>query len=189
MEIESRLKAVAVEVRNRQMEADKLRNRVQEFQSRLSLTPVREQQLAEVTRAYENSREYYQSLLKKKLQSELASNLEKHQQGEQFRILDPASLPEKPDEPSPLEIILIAWGLGLCVGVGLTALRELNDRVLQSEKDISRSTKLPVLARIPVLYTAREETRGKWYRGLEVAGITLLVVLSVGTEIYTYVAR
>jgi uncharacterized protein involved in exopolysaccharide biosynthesis len=187
MEVESRLKAVALEVQNRQKEADGLRSQIRDLQSRLSLTPVREQQLAEVTRSYENSREYYQSLLKKKLQSELATNLEKHQQGEQFRILDPASLPEKPDEPNPLEIMLAGWALGLCAGAGLAALQEFNDRVMRSERDIHASTELPVLVCIPVLQTSREEVLQKWHRRLEVAGITLLVLLSVGTGILTYV--
>lgn len=188
MEVESRLKAVALEVQSRRQEVERLRSRIQDFQARLSLTPVREEQLAEVTRSYENSREYYQSLLKKKLQSELATNLEKHQQGEQFRILDPASLPEKPDEPDPLEIILAGWALGLAVGVGLAALRELNDKVLRSEKDARSSTKLPVLVRIPVLSTPREEAAQKWYRRLEAAGVTLLILASVGTGVYTYLA-
>ncbi len=186
IEVESRLKAVVIEIQDRQKQADELRTRIREFQSRLNLTPVREQQLAEVTRAYENSRQYYQSLLQKKLQSELATNLEKRQQGEQFRILDPASLPGKPEEPSRLEIILIGWALGLCVGVGLIAFREFNDGTLRSEKEISVSTKLPVLVRIPVLHTPREEVRQRWYRGLEVAGVTLLILFSASTGVYTY---
>ncbi len=186
MEVESRLKAGVIEIQHREKDMDTLRTGTRELQSRLNLTPVREQQLAEVTRAYENSRQYYQSLLQKKLQSELATNLEKRQQGEQFRILDPASLPGKPEEPSRLEIILIGWALGLCVGVGLIAFREFNDGTLRSEKEISVSTKLPVLVRIPVLHTPREEVRQRWYRGLEVAGVTLLILLSASTGVYTY---
>ncbi len=186
IEAESRLKAVLVEIRDREKEMDALRTRIKEFQSRLNLTPVREQQLTEVTRAYENSRQHYQSLLQKKLQSELATNLEKRQQGEQFRILDPASLPEKPDEPSRLEIILIGWALGLCGGIGLAAFLEFNDESLRSEKEVSVSTQLPVLVRIPVLHTPREEIRQRRYRSLEVAGVTLLILLSVSTGVYTY---
>lgn len=186
IEVESRLKAVALEIQDGQKEVDALRTRIGEFQSRLNLTPVREQQLAEVTRAYDNSRQYYQSLLQKKLQSELATNLEKRQQGEQFRILDPASLPEKPDDPSPLEIILIGWGLGACVGIGLTAFHEFRDEVVRSEKDIKASSGLPILVRIPVLRTAREERRQKWYRDFEVVGVSLLTLLSLGASVYTW---
>lgn len=186
IEAESRLKAVGVELEDRQKEIDSIRARIRELQSRLNLTPVREQQLAEVTRAYENSRQYYQSLLQKKLQSELATNLEKRQQGEQFRILDPASLPNKADEPSRLEILVIGWAVGLCTGIGLMVFREFRDDVVRSEEDARASTNLPVLVHIPVLRTPREETWRRWLRPLEFVAILLLVTLSLGTGIYTY---
>jgi polysaccharide chain length determinant protein (PEP-CTERM system associated) len=182
-EIESRLKSVDAEVRDREKETETIRTRIREVQSHLSLTPLREQEFAGITRAYENSREYYQSLLRKKLQSELATNLEKRQQGEQFRILDPASLPQKPSEPSPLEIILCGWALGLCGGIGLVAAREISDKTLRGEWDV---TELPVIVRIPTLRTERERSRLRWYRGFEAAGITLLLIASGGASVFTY---
>jgi hypothetical protein len=182
-EIDSRLKSIDMEVRDRQKETDAIHARIREVQSHLSLTPLRQQEFAEITRAYENSREYYQSLLHKKLQSELATNLEKRQQGEQFRILDPASLPQKPSEPSPLEIILIGWALGLCGGIGLMAARELRDKTLRGEQDVAE---LPVIVRIPTLRTEREEARLRWFRGFEAASIMLLIVLSAAAGVFTY---
>jgi protein tyrosine kinase modulator len=189
IEIGSRLKSVTLEVVERQKEIEQLKGRIRDMQSRLNLTPVREQQLAEVTRAYENSREYYQSLLQKKLQSELATNLERHQEGEQFRILDPASLPEKPDEPSPEEIILFGWLAGLCGGVLLATLREVNDDTLRDRGDIAASTKVPLLVRIPVLRTDREQRRRRWRGVLEAAGVVLLLLISVTTTLHTLVVR
>lgn len=184
IEVESRLKSLALEMRDYIGEMGELRTRVRQYQSRLSLTPMREQQLTEVTRAYENSRQFYQSLLQKKLQSELATNLEKRQQGQQFRIVDPANLPTKPDKPTPIQIILAGWGGGLAVGMGLIILREISDVVLRNERDVSSSTKLPILVRIPILSTPREEIRQRWYRGLEVVGVTLLITLTASIGIY-----
>src|SRR3989454_3710750 len=107
IDVDSRLKAVTAEIENDKREVDKLRKRIEVIHAHLSLTPMREQQLAEVTRNYENSRQYYQSLLQKKLESELATNLEKRQQGERFRVIDPASLPQKPHEHNRALIILM----------------------------------------------------------------------------------
>jgi len=182
-EIDSRLKSIDMEVRDREKESDAVRTRIRAVQSHLSLTPLREQEFAEITRAYENSREYYQSLLHKKLQSELATNLEKRQQGEQFRVLDPASLPQKPSEPSPLEIIFLGWVSGLFGGIALMAARELRDKTLRGEWDVAE---LPVVARIPTLRTEREQVRLRWYRGFEAASITLLIILSAGAGVFTY---
>jgi len=183
IDVDSRLKAVRAEIENDKQEVDKLRKGIEAIQSRLRITPVREQQMADVTRNYENSRQYYQSLLQKKLESELATNLEKRQQGERFRIIDPPSLPQTPHEPNRVIIILVGWVAGIFAGVGLTALRESTDDTLRSE-DLGHITRFPVLARIPVLLSPREQARQKWDRTAEVAGVTLLIVLSVAIGLY-----
>jgi succinoglycan biosynthesis transport protein ExoP len=184
-EVESRLKALNVEIQSQKKEMEELSRKIREYQARLSMTPLREQQLAEVLRSYQNSKENYQSLLQKRMQSELATSLEKRQQGEQFRILDPPSLPQKPAEPNRPKIVLIGWALGLGVGAGLAALREFTDRTLHSEKEVSRHTGVPVLAGIPVLRSGQEEARRKRRLLLEVASVTVLLLISVVSGIYT----
>jgi polysaccharide chain length determinant protein (PEP-CTERM system associated) len=185
-EVESRLKATKAEIDNFQAEAKKLRARMDDFESRLNLTPLREQELAEVTRNYDNSRQNYQSLLQKKLQSELATNLEKRQQGEQFHIIDPANLPLKPAKPNRLEIVIIGWALGLGVGLGLTALLEMKDETIHNERNLLESVSVPVLVHVPVIRTRRERIRTRLFRVCEVMATVLLLAVSVGIGIYTY---
>ncbi len=185
-EVESRLKATKAEIENYQTEAKKLRARMDDLESRLNLTPLREQQLAEVTRNYDNSRQNYQSLLQKKLQSELATNLEKRQQGEQFRIIDPPNLPLKPSEPNRLEIVTIGWALGLCVGLGLTALLEMTDETVHNERNLLESVSIPVLVHVPVIRSRRERIRTRLFRVCEAMATMLLLGVSVGIGIYTY---
>ena len=185
-EVESRLKATKAEIENYQTEAKKLRARMDDLESRLNLTPLREQQLAEVTRNYDNSRQNYQSLLQKKLQSELATNLEKRQQGEQFRIIDPPNLPLKPSEPNRLEIVTIGWALGLCVGLGLTALLEMTDETVHNERNLLEFVSIPVLVHVPVIRSLRERIRTRLFRVCEAMATMLLLGVSVGIGIYTY---
>src|SRR2546425_6193141 len=184
IDVDSRLKAVRAEIENHHQEVEKLRKGIDAVQSRLRITPMREQQMAEGTRNYENSRQYYQSLLQKKLESELATNLEKRQQGERFRIIDPPSLPQKPHEPDRPRIILVGWLAGTFAGIGLTVLRESTDDTLRTE-DIGQLIRFSVLARIPVLRSPHEQVRQKWYRAAEVASVTLLILLSVAVGLYT----
>jgi protein tyrosine kinase modulator len=185
-EVESRLKATQAEIDSYQAAAKKLRARMDDLESRLNLTPLREQQLAEVTRNYDNSRQNYQSLLQKKLQSELATNLEKRQQGEQFRIIDPPNLPLKPSEPNRLEIITIGWALGLCVGLGLTALLEMTDETIHNERNLLESLPVPVLVHVPVIRSRGERMRTRLYRVGEAMATVLLLAVSVAMGIYTY---
>jgi len=189
IEVESRLKAVAVEIQDRTQEIDDLRKQIAAYQSHLNSTPLREQQLAELTRNYDNSHDYYQSLFQKKLQSELATNLEKRQQGEQFRLIDPPTLPQKPAEPNRTQITLVGWLLGLFAGVGLMALREVTDESLRSQEELFALSKLPLLASLPVLHSPAVQQRERWHRVLEAATITTAFLISVGTSIYSCLSR
>lgn len=186
VDVESRLKAIAAEIDSGKRETEDLRQRIRQLQARLNLTPVREQQLAEVTRNYQNSRENYQSLLQRKMQSALASNLETRQAGEKFTLLDSASLPVKPSEPDRGRIVLVSWALGLLLGIGLMVLRELTDRTVRTVRDISEFGSLSVIAQIPVLRSPGESTRHRWRLVLEAVGTAALLLISVGVGIQTY---
>jgi succinoglycan biosynthesis transport protein ExoP len=185
-EVESRLKVNKAEIDDYQESAKKLRGRIDDIESRLNLTPLREQQLAEVNRNYENSKQNYQSLLQKKMQSELATNLEKRQQGEQFRIIDPPNLPLKPSEPNRLEIITIGWALGLCVGLGLTAMKELTDEAIHTERALVESLPIPVLVHVPVLNSRRERVRTQLKHLMEATATVFLFMATVAMGVYTY---
>ena len=71
------------------------------------MVPARETELAELTRDYTTLQQIYSDLLAKNEESKVAANLERRQIGEQFKLLDPARLPEKPISPNRLMINLI----------------------------------------------------------------------------------
>lgn len=182
-EIDSRLKASEVEIANQAKDVAELHKQIETVRDRVKMTPVREQQLAEITRTYENSRAQYQSLLQKKLQSELASNLEKRQGGEQFRVLDPASLPEKPE--GRLRILGLGWLAGLCIGIAIAALREFTGGCVNDDRDVKLATSLPIF-RIPVIRTPREEYRRRVQFVAEIAAVILLAIVAIGASARTY---
>ena len=183
-EIESRLKALEIETASDRKDVADIEARIKDVQARLSMTPVREQQLAEITRTYENSREQYQSLLQKKLQSELASNLDKRQQGEQFRILDPASLPQKAE--GRLQILGAGWVLGLCLGIGLAILREFAQARVHDENDLSAIDATIPVFEVPVIRTASETRRRRLRLALEASGAMILIAAAAAASARTY---
>ena len=97
------------------------------YQARLNQEPVREQQLTDLTRGYEQSKANYDELLKKKNGSEMATSMELRQQGEHFRILDPPSLPVKPSFPNRLKLCGIGLVVGVLLGAAVSAGAELMD--------------------------------------------------------------
>ena len=81
-------------------------------------SPIVEQEYKELTRNYQTALDFYNNLLKNREQSAMATNLEQQQEGEQFRVLDPASLPDKPSFPKKPMLLGGGAGAGLALGLG-----------------------------------------------------------------------
>src|SRR5580692_8497797 len=136
MQIQSQLTANRLEIQNYEKRQKSLEGQVNAYQARLNLTPETEQQLADISRGYDESKTNYNSLLQKQNQSQLATSLEQRQQGEQFSVIDPPNLPDKPSAPNHFLVSLIGLALGAGMGLGLVALLEITNIRIRSEKDL-----------------------------------------------------
>jgi capsular polysaccharide biosynthesis protein len=174
-----------MEMQNRQKLVTQLETQIEEYQTRLKETPVREQQLADLTRDYDMSRANYDSLLAKRNQSELATSLEKRQQGEQFRIIDPPSFPMKPYKPNRLLFGLGGLLAGIFVGVAAIALSEILDGHIFHESDFKKLVSAPVLAEIPPLPTRLETVQQRRRLRYEWIGATAMSIVMVGGFLIT----
>ncbi len=130
-------------------EDEKVRSLIGMYQARIENTPIRELSLSALTREFENLNESYQLLMKKSGEAQQAENLERRQKGEQFRIVDPARVPEKPFKPDAAKVLLIGLVLALGSGLGLTFLREQMDHSFRDAEDLEVTVGLRVLANIP----------------------------------------
>lgn len=137
-----------LEAKRLKEEIGNLKEQIALYQRRIEETPKREQEMIQLSRDYDLLRTNYQSLLDKKYQSQMAENLERKQQGEQFRILDPARLPEKPSKPDRNAVLAMGAFLGLAIGLGLAWFRESMDRSFYEVADLEGYLNLPVLTTI-----------------------------------------
>ena len=148
-EMESQLVAADLEVKKLKEEDSKIKARIAEFQARVENTPVRELGMTSLTRDYQNTKETYQSLLKKNQEAQQAENLERRQKGEQFKVIDPARIPEKPMQAKVFKILLAGLLLGMGSGLGMAFLREQMDRSFRDAEDLEATVEFKVLANIP----------------------------------------
>src|SRR5437879_8432646 len=115
---------VTQKTKTRNQRQNELEANIRKIQSKVDLLPAIEQQFAELNRDYLISKDHYQSLQQKKNSSSMAADVEQQAQGEQFRVIDPASLPQKPFKPNLLQMNGIGLALGLGLGAGLVAFKE-----------------------------------------------------------------
>jgi uncharacterized protein involved in exopolysaccharide biosynthesis len=160
LQTQSQLKAVEFEIANRQAEVKQVEKEIEAYQQKLNLAPAREQELAAITRDHDQSRAYYESLLAKKNQSEMATNLEKRQQGEQFRMIDPPSFPQRPYFPNRLLFSLGGVAFGVLIGVGRVVIEEIVKGHIYGEEELATIVRAPNVVLIPGVLT-HEEARGK----------------------------
>jgi len=142
-------------------EEKRLRGVVGEYQQRIEATPTRESELVDLMRDYGTMQTQYQGLLAKKQDSQISTNLERRQIGEQFKILDPARLPTRPFSPNRPRMYLMGIVGGFAFGLTLVGLLEYLDRRMRSEDDIRVALNLPVLATIPWIHEPSFRRRGR----------------------------
>ena len=177
--IESQLRSNQVELTNREHSIAALRAKVEEYQARLNQEPIREQQLADLTRGYDQSKANYDSLLKKKNESSMATSMELLQEGERFRVVDPPSLPQRPDFPNRLKFCGIGLGLGLALGVVVAGAFEMLDGRLHNAKEIRKLLPAEVIGEIPAIVSVSDAqiAKRKMWLGWATAVVVFATIL------------
>jgi uncharacterized protein involved in exopolysaccharide biosynthesis len=127
----------------------RLQSQINLYQSRTAMSPGIEEQYKLITRDYDNAQSFYRDLLAKKSSSEMATSMENQQQGEQMRILNPASLPDSPSFPNRPLFAGGGLGAGLALGIILAIWLEFRDKSIRTEKDASAAMDLPLLVSVP----------------------------------------
>ena len=185
-QVKSQLEANRLEIENLQKDEKQLKASLAQYQNRLNLTPVREQQLTSLLRDYDLVKKDYEDLVNKELQSQLATSLEKNQGGRQFRLVDPPSLPVLPASPNRLKLNLGGLAGGVAFGLLLAFLMEMRDRSFHTESELSAEFAAPIVVSVPLILTPAEERRRSWHNTLQwIAGSALMLMVSA-VEFYAY---
>ena len=187
-ETKAELENLTRQIAAKDAQEKQLRDQMAAYQKRIEAVPTRESEMAELTRDYETLQQTYRTLLVKKEDSQVAANLERRQIGEQFRILDPARLPEKPFSPDRLRLNLLGAVVGLSVGIGLAALFEYLDTTLKTEADVLVALSTPVLALIPYLTNGDDRRRQRrrrvaWWSVTATSAIVLAAVAVIAWKL------
>jgi len=142
---------ILAEIAINESEREKLQEQIAIYKKRVEDTPKREQELLSLQRDYDNIRSAYHSLLGRQLEAQIAVNMEKKQKGEQFRIIDPARVQQKPVHPDIKKMVLFVLAAGVGLGLGVVALLEFLMQTFRGARAVEAYTSIPVIASIPTI--------------------------------------
>jgi uncharacterized protein involved in exopolysaccharide biosynthesis len=163
-----------------------LRERITEYETRLSQAPQIEREYAAMVRDLDNAQLKYREVRQKQMEATLGQNLESERKGERFTLIEPPMMPEQPTSPN--RRLIVTFGLVLAIGgaLGLTALLELLDRTVRGRRDLATLLAVPPLAVIPWVVTDEERAQFAKRRRLMTAGAFAGLMLLVAATHFFY---
>ncbi|HTT20930.1 MAG TPA: GNVR domain-containing protein [Candidatus Sulfotelmatobacter sp.] len=171
-----RLELIDKELKRMKTEQSQMQAQIESYQAKVDAAPLREQQLVELTRNYDVSKQHYQALLDKSFNIEMAASLEQKQKAERFTVLEPAQVPEKPVKPRRKFLLLLATLFSAALPCILLIGKEMVSGKITTEVELKAL--VPAGARIVGLipYIETPDNRRRNTRMGTVAVLTALVL-------------
>jgi len=162
------LKEIEMNLKTLREESEKILVQTKTYQGWIDTTPIREAEWVALTRDYNELRKYYDTLLAQSLTAAAAESIEMRQKGSQFKMIDPAYLPEKPMHGNFVKFIMIALGAGLASGLGIALGLDIMDTSFKTVQGLESFLNIPVTCALPLIVLEAERKQGKrkniiWY--------------------------
>ena len=165
------------QIASKEADVARLRQAVSDYQRRVEAVPGHESELTDLMRDYETLQKSYTSLLAKKEESKISANLERQQVSEQFKILDPARLPQKPFSPDRLQDHADRRRARADARRRVRRVPRVSRHLAAQRRRDPADAVLPVLAAIPIMMAAAERGR---QRRVVVASVAATVLTIAG---------
>lgn len=183
------LEQVNKEIRRLQAEEQRLRGESAAYQRRVEGAPWREQEYQALSRDYVTTRDFYDSLLKRYEEAQLAEAHEGRPRGQRLRLLDPAIVPMQPLAPDRIRLAMFGLIFSLGLAVVAVAAAEKLDTTFHSADDLRDHTRVPILARIPRMSTASDADRSRARRRAALLALGLVLGMAVAVNVSRILAR
>ncbi len=136
-----------------------LQRQIVDYENRIKLSPTVAQEFQELTRDQQSASDHYNDASKRRETASTAKVLSGYQQTQQFRVLDPASLPEMPSATFGMQFAGAGLGAGLFLGLLITLVLEYRDKSLRTEHDAEFFLEFPVVALVPQFKSPKNGAR------------------------------
>ncbi len=167
-ELRTQLKEINARLKDKRKEAEELKKKISKYEEWIAAAPAREAEWSELTRDYDELKEYHDELLAQSLAASASKSLESRQKGSQFKIVDSAYLPRTPVKGTFSKILLISLAMGGVVGCGVVLGLDFLDTSFKRASEIEAEIGMAVSCALPLIVTEAEQRRARlkgiaWY--------------------------
>lgn len=156
----AQLRAVEADLEAEAEQRERLTQRLQELDTRLTGSPDIEKEYRALTRKHDNAVNEYQETRDKLLRAEASERMEEFQLGgSQFKLASPATRPSEPAQPQRAGIAVLGFILAAGLGTGLAAVAEYLDSTVRGARSVMALWGAPPIAAIPTIETKSERRR------------------------------
>lgn len=153
--LKAQYEAVNKEIATRKADRQSLLSQIEEHQISVGKLPIREQQMAGLTRDYEISKLNYRNLHDKKMAADISEEMERSEQSERFTIAEAPHVPTLPVAPNRLLYNLVGWLAALAASLAFFFGLELRKDKFLGEWQLPAD--ITVLGRIPKIVRRRPD--------------------------------
>jgi polysaccharide chain length determinant protein (PEP-CTERM system associated) len=186
-DMERQKNALLASIRVIEDDMARLNRSIRDYQRRIEIIPKREQELLTLRRDYDNIRASYNSLSNRKLEADIAVNMEKKQKGEQFYVIDVAQVPERPISPKLPQLFGTTVAVGLALGAGLVFMLEMMDKTVRRLDKLEEEVGLPVLAMMPRIFTSADRKQHRMTMAATTVSIVVALALTAAFAMLVFI--
>jgi len=148
------------------------------YQAAVSNDPGLQQQMASLSRDYDNAQLRYRELKEKKMAADMDVQMVQDRQGQRLNVISPPDLPLK-THPSRMLIIIGGFLFSVMGGFGCVILVQALSRSVLGARHLTALVGVPPLVAIPHIYTRNEAKRERRRRSFMVSATICLAVVTV----------
>jgi polysaccharide chain length determinant protein (PEP-CTERM system associated) len=141
---------------------DEIQRKINEYQRKTQMAPVVQSEYTKLNSDYENAMKQYNETMEKLADAKAFRGIEEAQLGERFTIIDEPVVPQKPEKPKRIKILLAGFFMSIMGGLFASVIVENLDHSIRSVDQLQKVTKLPVLTILPYIKTEEEEAQDKY---------------------------
>jgi len=186
LQLKSEMDIAAIELQNIQSQRKKLGAILEQLETRVSQTHQVERGYYDLMRDLENHRAKYKELKSKALEARLSQTLEEEQKAEKFSLLEPARVPNKPEKPNRLKILMMGLALSVGVGFGAGFGAEILDGSIRGYRALEQITGIEPLVVIPYIENQQDLERSRKNKRNFVIITVILIIGSIMAVHFLY---